>query len=259
MSVFTAFEFALKLIFTNQEPAAFVWAFAAFLASFIILGLFWGLCWNHKWGVFGHWPSALMNGLFALGFALIVLAMFGAKNSPVWMERQREAVARQLTTSGTLNREIFRNAAKTLQPLGGQNELTPPAEGGMELRLNNAEEATVLAKEAASSVKGPLQSQLPFSFGMDCLVRDSATVADEVVAGIIVPAYPVIVSPDNEWSQTSVKQQINTAMDAAGKAVVVPMENLATSLTWTFALILLLQILLTALSAYRDIKENPSA
>jgi hypothetical protein len=187
------------------------------------------------------------------------MAWFGADRTTAWIEAERENLARQLAASGTLNREAFRNAWEKLQPLGGQDDLTAPAEGGNELRLRSEEDAKVVAYTAADIVKRPLLIQGPFSFGAPCIVRDPGAVASDVVAAIPAPAYPVKISPNNEWSRAAVTAQVGTALESASKALFIPTQELKFALVWFGALLLFIQIVLIPITAVGDIKENPKA
>jgi hypothetical protein len=257
MSLTESFEFSLRSIFSQFDLVAWLWAVVVFLLSFVVAGLFWGMCWNRKWAYVGHWPSLAWSAISALCLATVVLEYRGATRAAAWIETQRDLVTSELIGLGSLNREIFRSAWDKLYPLGGQNGLAAPIEGGNELRLSRDDDARVLVEVASSAIKQPLLAKAPFSFGVPCQVRDSSAVADDVMKAISPPVYPVIVTPDNEWSKAAIKDQIATAFDSAVKEIRQPTEDLKTSLIGLGLVVFLIQFVLIPIAACRDIKENP--
>jgi hypothetical protein len=257
MSLTESLEFSLRLIFSHFDLVAWLWAVVVFLLSFVVVGLFWGMCWNRKWSFFGHWPSFGWSIASALCLATVILAYRGAIQAVTWIEMQRDLVTEELVDSGSLNREIFLSAWDKLYPLGEQTGLTPPADGGNELRLARDDDARVLVEVAASAIKQPLIAKTPFRFGVPCRVRDPGEVASELTKTISPPAYPVIVSPDNEWSKAAIKDQISTAFDFASKEIRQPIEDLEGPLVALGIVVLLIQCVLISIAACRDIKENP--
>lgn len=257
MNFIDAVEFSYRLSFSHFDLAAWVWAIFFFVLSFLILGLFWGMLWNRKWGIIGHAPSAVVSLLFALALGGVALGWFGAHRASAWIEEQRAVLSSQLAGSGATNRQALKDAWAKLQPLGGQQDLVPPDEGGNELRLNGEQDAKVLAACAAAAVKPPLLRAGPFRFGAPCVFRDSSAVAEDVVAAIPPPAYPVIVSPANEWGKAAITSQVTTAHDAANRSLSAPLRSLKTALVWLGILLLFAQIIFVPLSALNDIKENP--
>lgn len=257
MNFIDAVEFSYRLTFSHFDLAAWVWATFAFLFSFFVLGLFWGLMWNRKWGFFGHAPSAVLSFVFALILGAVALCWFGAHRASAWVEEQRAILASQLANSGTINQEALRNAWAKLQPLGGQKDIVAPDEGGNELRLNSELDAKVLAHCAAAAVKSPLLRSGPFAFGAPCYVRDPAAVAEDVVAAVTAPAYPVIVSPANEWSKAAITSQVTTAIESANRSLSTPLQSLKTALLWLGLVLLCIQVVLVPICALNDIKENP--
>lgn len=249
--------FSYRLIFSSFDLAAWVWAVFFLLFAFVVLGLFWGLMWNRKWGFFGHKVSAFLSLCCALALAAVVLAWFGADRTSGWLEVQRELLSRQLANSGTLNRSAFRSAWEKLQPLGGQENLTPPSEGGNELRLNNEKEARILASAAADAVKRQILLEGPFAFGVPCTLRDPTAVAEDVVAAIPAPSYPLPVPPDNAWSKAAITAQVTTALESAAKVLLLPDQKLKTALLCLGALLLLIELVLIPIAATKDIQENP--
>lgn len=257
MNIIDAAEFAYRLNFSHFDLAAWVWAIFFFLLSFFVLGLFWGMMWNRKWGFFGHLPSAFMSFLCALVLGIVAFGWFGAHRTSAWIEEQRTVLASQLANSGMINREALKDAWGKLQPLGGQKDIVPPEEGGNELRLNSAQDAKVLAHCAATAIKTPLLRVGPFAFGAPCYVRDPAAVAEDVAAAVTAPAYPVIVSPANEWTKAAVTNQVGTAVESANRSLSTPIQSLKTALLWLGLLVLAIQLVSIPICALNDIKEYP--
>lgn len=258
MNFIDAVEFSYRLSFSHFDLAAWAWATSCFLFSFVVLGLFWGMMWNRKWGFFGHAPSAVISFSIALMLTAVALGWFGAHRASDWVEEQRAILASQLANTGTINHEALKDAWAKLQPLGGQKDLVPPDEGGNELRLNSEQEAKVLAHCAASSIKGPLLRAGPFAFGAPCYVRDPASVAEDVVAAVTSPAYPVIVSPANEWTKAAITSQVTTAIESANRSLSTPLQSLKTALLWLGLLLFFIQVIFVPICALYDIKETPT-
>jgi hypothetical protein len=257
MSFIDAVEFSYRLTFSHFDLAAWVWAIFFFLFSFFVLGLFWGMMWNRKWGFFGHSPSAVLSLIFALALGGVALGWFGAHRSSAWIEEQRAILSTQLAGSGKINREALKDAWAKLEPFGGQKDIVPPDEGGNELRLNSEQDAKVLAHCAAAAIKMPLLRAGPFALGAPCYVRDPAAVAEDVVAAVTPPAYPVIVSPANEWSKAAITSQVSTAIESANRSLSTPIHSLKTALLWLGFLLVFIQVVFVPISALNDIKEDP--
>lgn len=257
MDFYDSFLISARVLLHRGDVTAILAAITAFLLCFLGFGLFWGLMWNRKWSLLGHLASSSFSVVFALLVSAIVLGLFGAVRTPQWIETEREILARQLVGSGSVNREAFRIAWERLQPLGGQEGLTPPAQGGNEIRLSNASDAKILARAAAEAVKRPLMAHGPFASGVPAFMRDPETVAEDVVTVIAAPSYPVMVSPDNEWSRAAVTAQVGAAIDSAAKQLRQPLAELTTVLYWALGIVFFLQIGMTALNACRDIREHP--
>lgn len=257
MNTVDTIGFSYRLILDTFDLAAWTWAAIAFLFSFFVLGLFWGMAWNRRWGVFGHIPSAFLSLIFGLLLGASVLAWLGADRTVVWIEARPEVLTRQITASGSFNREAFRNAWDKLQPLNGQGDRTPPAEGGNEIRLSGESDAKIVAFAAAETVRHHLQNQAPFAYGVPCIVRDPTAVADDAVAAVQRPNYPVDIPPNNEWTKQAVAIQVRAALESAAKQLYLPNQELKTALFFFCALLLVIQLVLIPIAAVRDIAENP--
>lgn len=236
---------------------AFLLAIILALVSFFIFGFLWGLLWNRKWGVFSHPFAAALNLFFAVVIGALVLAWAGADRSLGWLDTERENASRTFAESGALNREALRDAWEKLSPLGKQTDLASPSEGGNEIRLTSAEDARTLAASAAMLVKRHLVKVNPYDFGVNCFVRDPAAVADDVVAGIDTPTYPIVVRPDNAWTKAAIVSQVGSAFDATQRSVRTATTGLKLGLWLAVGTLLVLQITLTAMLALNDIKEDP--
>lgn len=258
MNTIEALGFSWKLVLGTLNATAIFSAILAFGFGFVVLGLFWGMAWNRKWSLLGHIGASSLSFILSLVLVVTALAWMGADKAENWLGTQRESVGRMLAGSGTLNREILRKAWPTLQSLGGQKDLTPPDEGGNEIRLNNDDEAKLLAKSAADSAKRPLLEQLPFVFGLPCMVKDPNTVAEEVAGSVAKPTYPVIVQADNDWTRAAIAAQATAAMDSATRTIRQPLSSLKAVLFFMFVVIALIEIALVGYLAYDDIKINPN-
>lgn len=257
MNTVDTIGFSYRLVFDTFDLSAWVWAACAFLLSFFVLGLFWGMAWNRRWGFFGHIPSALLSLTFGLLIGASVLAWLGADRTVLWIETRPEALIRQIASSGTFNRDAFRNAWDKLQPLNGQGDRTPPAEGGNEIHVSGESDAKLVAFAAAETVKRHLQNQPPFIYGVPCIVRDPAVVADEAVVAVQGPNYPVDIPPNNEWTKQAVGIQVRAALESAAKRLSIPDRELKTALFFFCALLLVMQLVLIPIAAVKDIAENP--
>lgn len=257
MNLIDAFEFSYRLTFSRFDFAAWVWATFFFLLSFFVLGLFWGMMWNRKWGFLGHAPSAVISFVFAGVLFGVALGWFGAHRASAWIEEQRSILTSQLAGSGMVNGKALEDAWGKLQPLGGQKDIVPPDEGGNELRLNSEQDAKILAHSAAAAIKTPLLRAGPFAFGAPCYVRDPSAVAEDVVSAVTPPAYPVIVSPANEWSKAAIASQVTTALESASRSLSAPLQSLKTALLGLGILLLFIQLLFIPICALNDIQENP--
>ena len=257
MSLLETLKFAFGLMGRSIDFASVVWAIIAFLVGFFVTGMFWGKAWNRSWGILNHLGSALLNLLFGLALAAAVVAWLGADRTTSWLEEQRDLVSRQASSSGALNRDAFRDAWDKLYPLGGQNDLAPPVEGGNELRLNSDRDARIVAESAATAAKKPLLNSGPFALGATVHVRDPQLVAQDVMSVVTTPNYPIIVPSENAWSKAAIIDQVKTAFDAASENLRQPMRNLKIATTVLIALLLVIQLVLTPLNALNDIKASP--
>lgn len=258
MSFLEILEFVFRLFIYKVDAAAVVWAAVAFLLSLFIVGLGWGKLWNRDWGLFSHAGNLILSFFCALLLAATVIGFLSADRALERIEGIRDVVTRELVGSGSSNREVLRSAWDKLQPLGGQGDLVPPAEGGNELRLNSQEEALILAEVAADAAQKQLRLKPPFNMGVPLITRPAEELASAVTDGLSSPVYPVTVGPDNEWAKSSATLQASNAMDQAMATIKLPAQRLKNSLLWFGITLLSVQILLIVILALADIKANPT-
>jgi len=256
MSFSESLEFITKLSFGNADPLSCGLAVVAFCFCLFVLSSLWGVFWNRKWTLGKHLPTAIVSVLFALLVALLVLQWRATNGALAWLGTQRSAVAQQIVGSGADNRQILRKAWDKLQPLGGQEGLTPPAEGGNELRINNGAEAKILVMTAAESAPSQLRIKEPFRYGLPLAVRDSSTIASELSDTSAVQ-FPVTVNPANDWVRSGLAAQAAFAFDNATRHLSDPIKSLETQILAVIGALIAFQMVIVALSAFRDIKENP--
>lgn len=236
---------------------AALWAFVVFLACFFLVGLGWGVLWNKKWGIGNHLGAAGANFVLSLIAAAFALAFAGADASLPWLDSEREVAIRTLTESGSLNREALRDAWVKLSPLGKQNDLTGPQDGGNELRLTNQEDAKTLAGSAASLVKRHLVKLNPYDFGTTCFARDPSTVAEDVLTSVETPHYPIVVRPDNAWTKAAIVSQVGSAFDTTQRSARASFGGFKFNLILAIGIIVAVQMILTAAVAVSDIQVDP--
>ena len=242
---------------SNFDLASWVWALTAFWSpSFswgsagVCCGIGAGASYAAGWG-----RLFLLFGLLVAG---AVLARCGADYTLASLRRPTSSrLATVLNGNAQLNREAFRAAWEKLEPRGGQKDLTDPAAGGNEIRLNNVDEAKIVAEAAAQAVKRPLQGQGAFAVGLPVTLRDPAAVAEEVVTAMPAPAYPVLITPNNEWSRAAVGRQVGSAIEFATKVLAPSVAELKSALTTLLWVVAAVQVLLIALLALADIREQP--
>ncbi|MDB6076546.1 MAG: hypothetical protein JWO82_293 [Akkermansiaceae bacterium] len=259
MTFFDSLVFVTKFTLGHFDLVAILIAVAGFLVSFLLIGRYWGSAWNRRWGFSGSGAQPVINLVVALVIALLLLQWKATSLSVIWLGQQRELIKQQITASGENNRQMFRKAWDKLQPLGGQEGLTPPAEGGNELRLNNDTEARMLAMAAAEAASPQLQTKDPFRYGAPLSIRDPASVAAETTSSgeSSGAAYPMIVNPSNNWVRNALSAQASYAVDHAIAELKSPLASLENTLISVVVVLLLAQAILVAVRALADIKENP--
>ncbi len=259
MDTLDTLAFSYRLVFGSFQLSDWVWAAFSFLISFVVVGLFWGVAWNRKWGFSANISFTAVSFLFALAIAATTLGWLGSSRAKTWVGEQRDRLNRQLPSSGTFNREAFRSAWTKLEPLSSQGDRVSPLQGGNSIQVSNENEAKLVAMAAAETSKRFLEREPPFSFGAPCTLRDPAKVAEEAAAAVPSASFPVEITPNNLWAREAIILQVTTAIDSASRALEKPLSELRVALVWIGFLLLVLQVGLVALTAYHDIETHPKA
>ena len=257
MNLLDSLEFTLRLTFYSADSSIWIWVIVSFLLVFVVLGYLWGRAWNQRWAYSNHIGQSVLSLVLALLTAYAVMNWRASQQVERWLGNQWDPIIRSIADAGTFNRNVLRKTWEKLQPLGGQQDLTPPVEGGNELRLNSPEEALVLATTAAAETKDPLRSKVPFVWGCVLTLKDPSLIAAEVAEVVPAPTYPVVVSPANVWTKSAAAIQAGYALDVCRKSIHAPMVFLRTAAGWLFAILLVLQFLLISIAALNDIKTHP--
>lgn len=259
MTFLDLFEFVFRFNLSVSDTATWIYVLIALLGGIIGLGLLWGKMWNREWGFGGHLGSLVMVSFFAILCAYSVFNLRGVSRVDSWMKEQHSTLARTIVSSGQFNRTILRSAWTQLSTSGGQQGLTPPDQGGNEIRLNSAEEAFALASTAAEEARSALRTKMPFVIGAPLSTKSPNEIATEAVDSVQFDAsrYPTVVSADNEWSKTAATLQANNALDTAYDQLKPRLEELKTACTWLLVVSLLLPAILIPMVAIQDIKVDP--
>jgi hypothetical protein len=259
MTLFDIFEFIFRFSISVSDTATWIYVLTVFLGVSIGTGLLWGKMWNREWGFSDHLGSLLMVGFFAILCAYSVFNLRGVSRVDSWMKDQRTTLARSTANSGQLNRDIVRSTWTQLSTSGGQEGLTPPDQGGNEIRLNNPEEAFALASTAAEETRSALRTKMPFVIGAPLSTKSSNEIATEAVDSVQFSSsrYPTVVPADNEWSKTSAILQTNHALDTSYDQLKPRLEDLRTASIWLLVVSLLLPAILIPMGAIQDIKVDP--
>jgi hypothetical protein len=142
-----------------------------------------------------------------------------------------------------------------------QEGLTPPHEGGNEIRLNTPEDAFALASTAAEETRSTLRNKLPFSLGIPISTRNPTDIATEAVDAIRFDSkrFPTIAAVNNEWSSTAATLQTNHALDTAYATLNPGTQDLKTACLWLLIASLVIPAFAIPMKALADIKINPKA
>ena len=263
MSLLELFEYTLK--FNLAAPATATWIYMLLIAVFVVFGLgwVWGKMWNKEWTLGGHVGSLLIIVLpCALGAAYGVFNLQGASRMENWFQQQRLTLARSIADSSRFNRSVFISTWDTLisRNPDSQKGLTPPIEGGNEIRLGSPEDAFALASTAAEETRATLRNKLPFSLGVPISTRNPTDIATETVDTVRFDAsrYPTIVASTNEWSSTAATLQANHALETAYATLKPGTQSLKTASLILLLSSLLIPALAIPMSALADIKINPT-
>ena len=261
MSLLELFEYTFK--FNLASPATTTWIYMLLIAVLVVpgIGLFWGKMWNKEWTLGGHVGSLIIVLLSALGAAYGVFNVQGASRMENWFQQQRLTLARSIADSSRFNRSVLLSTWDQIVAKGGQEGLSPPIEGGNEIRLGSPEDAYALASTAAEETRAALRNKLPFSLGVPISTRNPTDIATETVDTVRFDAnrYPTIVASTNEWSSTAATLQANHALDTAYASLKPGTQNLKTASLILLISSLLIPALAIPMSALADIKINPTS
>ena len=184
MSTFELFEFTFKFNLAAPETATWVYVILTLIFFLFIIGWGWGKMWNREWSLGGHVGSLIWVLLFGVLAAYSVFNLRALDRMENWFQQQRLTLARSISDSGKFNRTVLTSTWDQIVSKGGQKDLTPPAEGGNEIRLNTPEDAFSLASTAAEETRSTLRSKPPFSLGVPIPTRSPTDIATEAVDAV---------------------------------------------------------------------------
>jgi hypothetical protein len=217
--------------------------------------------WNRDWSLGGHVGSLILILIFAVLAAYSIFNLRGISRMEDWFQNQRLTLARSISDSGSFNDKVLRATWDQIVSKGGQQGLSPPLEGGTEVRLTNPEDAFALASTAAEETRSTLRNKLPFSLGIPISTRNPTDIATEAVDAIRFDSkrFPTIAASNNEWSGTAATLQANHALDTAYATLRPGMQDLKTACFWLLVASLIVPAFVVPMSALADIKINPKA
>lgn len=225
----------------------------AILVCMVFFGFFWGRLWNKVWG-FSFMGSTIFSLVSTAIVGGLLLAKGGCDNAVSWLDLQRDEITESLTESGSLNRQIFKEAWSGLRQ--SQEGLTPAEQGGQRLNIINQKAAELLAEKAATIVRLELLKQTPFEIGAPFLLKDPKIVAKQVVE-VVSYTYPVTVTPVNELTRLSIVSQIDASIEHASSKLRDSMSDLSKSLFWLIIMTMIAQLIWIQRASLNDIKINP--
>lgn len=261
MSIFELFEFTLKFNLAAPDTATWIYVLLTFVFFVFVLGWGWGKMWNREWSLGGHFGSLVLVIVFGILAAYSIFNLRGISRMEGWFQQQRLTLARSIADSGRFNRSVLTSTWDQLVSKGGQTGLTPPLEGGNEIRLNTPEDAFTLASTAAEETRSALRIKLPFSLGVPISSRNPTDIATEAVDAVRFDAsrFPSIAAANNEWSSTAATLQANNALDTASATLKPGMQDLKTACFWLLIASLVIPAFVIPMNALGDIKINPKA
>ena len=261
MSFLELFEFTLRFNLAAPDTATWIYVILTLIFFVFVLGWGWGKMWNREWSLGGHVGSLIWVLLFGVLAAYSVFNLRALDRMENWFQQQRLTLARSISDSGKFNRTVLTSTWDQIVSKGGQKDLTPPAEGGNEIRLNTPEDAFSLASTAAEETRSTLRSKPPFSLGVPISTRSPTDIATEAVDAVRFDAsrFPTIANPNNEWSNTAVTIQANHALDTAYTTIKLGTQDLKTACICLLITSLVIAIVAIPLQALADIKINPKA
>lgn len=260
MTIFQILEFTFKLSIAAPETATWIYILLTLLFFIFAIGWGWGKMWNREWSLGGHVGALFMILAFGLLAAYSVFNLRGISRMEDWFQQQRMTLARSVADSGRFNRSVLKSTWDQVAPKSSQEGLTPPTEGGTEVRLNTPEDAFVLASTAADETRSTLRNKLPFSLGVPISTRNPSDIATEAVDAIRFDSkrFPTIAAENNEWSKTAATIQANHALDTAHATIKPGLQDLKTASFWLLIASFLVPAFAIPMSALADIKINPT-
>ncbi|MDA7538390.1 tetraspanin family protein [Akkermansiaceae bacterium] len=261
MSLFNLLEFTLKFNLASSDVAAWIYV-ALVLAIFVIgFGVIWGKCWSRGWSLSGHFGTLTIVVMAGVLAAYSAFNLRGASQMESWFKDQRATLANSVADSSRFKRNVIVSTWDSLASQGGQDGLTPPLEGGDEVRLNSQEDAIVLASAAAEEAKSSLRVKMPFKLGIPVSARDPRDVALEAIEsiGFAADRYPAVVASTNEWADTAATLQANYAIDTAYELIGPEIGQLRSISFWLLITSALIALIVVPMSALSSIKINPTS
>lgn len=249
MTYFESLDFVYRLVFERFDLLVWGVAILTFLLSIIFIHWLWGLGWNSHWSLFKRPSFSIFSFILAFIIGFSALIWLAADRSHEWLQQQRTELTRQFTDSGRRNRSVFTAACERI----GQG--CDPSSNSMILK--NQLDLQILTEIAAASVECPLTPSGPLGSGSPCRVRDTASVAQDVIRLIRPAAFPLTVSPDNQWTKSAVNIQIQEALSYATPKLRKGMDELQTLMAWLFLSALAIQLLIVQVAAVSDIRIHP--
>lgn len=257
MSILEGLPLIWQFVFEGGLDCGWPWVIVTIFGFVLLLHWLWGRCWNGGWDLFRPKPLAisLILGL-AAGYA--VFNWRAVSGFEKWLEFQREGLADTLTGSRSFHRNAFETAWDKLQPLGGQDGLIDPREGGEEIHLRNLNEAAMLASAAATEARALLRGKVPFAqlgrasnTNPDAVGQDVAATLGETVS------FPLTVNVVNEWQKAAATAQVHQSASALFKdlePVLLEVRRLAMAVAIGLAVLMLVVV---PVFAMKDIRVFP--
>jgi hypothetical protein len=181
MSLLELFEFTFKFYLAAPEAATWIYMILSLVLVVFGFGFVWGKMWNREWTLGGHLGSLSLVFFFGLVASYSIFNLQGIFKMENWFQQQRLTLARSIADSGRFNHTVLISTWDQLVAKGGQEGLTPPIEGGAEIRLNTPEDAYALASTAAEETRSTLRNKPPFSLGVPISTRNPVEIATETV------------------------------------------------------------------------------
>lgn len=219
MTTLDLFEFTLKS--NLAAPDTVTWIYMLLIGLLVIFGygLAWGRMWNRDWSLGGHFGSLILVLLCGLGAAYAVFNLQGVSRMESWFGQQRLTLARSIADSVRFKHSLLISTWDQLlsKDKDSQKDLSPPLEGGNEVRLKSPDDAFALASTAAEETRSTLRNKLPFSLGVPISTRSPTDIATETVDTVSFDPnrFPTIAAATNEWASTAATFQTNHTLETA--------------------------------------------